>query len=328
MHIKAHQCSCQENYSIFGSLGTTFKNTLLDFDNGRRENKNHGCLYSIDKNSLLRYNNDMGVREWLKTSFYQPLVNEVIVEWKASVILTSIALLLSLCQPRVSMADIYQYTDDNGVIHFSNVGVGNSKKYKRLKSTIKAERQNRAAPQPSSASSRTPLSSSNYPSAYVDIINTACGRHGIDPALVHAIVKVESDFNPYALSRKGAMGLMQLMPQTAVVMNVGNSFNPNENIDGGVKYLRYLIDRYEGNLPLALAAYNSGETAVKKWGTIPPYPETQNYVQRIMKIYNSNELVIRPRCTIYMGYGEDGVLMLTDDASKHKNFKPKTTKNL
>jgi len=270
----------------------------------------------------------MNIWQRLKTYFYQSLANEIAMKWKASIILTGIALLLSLCQPRAGMADIFQYTDDNGVIHFSNVGVGNNKKYKKLKSTVKEEQHHRATPPRSSAPSRTPLSSSNYPSAYADIINTACSRHGVDPALVHAIVKVESDFNPYALSRKGAMGLMQLMPQTAVVMNVGNSFNPHENVDGGVKYLRYLMDRYEGNLPLALAAYNSGETAVKKWGTIPPYPETQNYVQRIMKIYNGNELAIRPHCTIYMGYGEDGVLMLTDDASKHKNFKPKTTKDL
>jgi hypothetical protein len=270
----------------------------------------------------------MRVRQCLNTYFFQPLVNEILMGWKAPVILTSIALLLSICQPRTSIADILQYTDDSGVIHFSNVGVSNNKKYKRLKSAVNEEKHYRATPPRSSTPSRAPLSSSNYPSAYVDIINTACGRHGVDPALVHAIVKVESDFNPYALSRKGAMGLMQLMPETAVVMKVGNSFNPHENIDGGVKYLRYLIDRYEGNLPLALAAYNSGETAVKKWGTIPPYPETQNYVQRIMKIYNGNELVIRPHRTIYMGYGEDGVLMLTDDASKHKNFKIKTTKNL
>lgn len=248
------------------------------------------------------------------------------MERKRALKMIGITLLFSLCLPRAGMADIYQYTDKDGVVHFSNVGVDGVKKCKRLKSTVPA--QHRITTPPASTPSRTPLTSSNYPSAYVDIINTACGRHGIDPALVHAIVKVESDFNPYALSRKGAMGLMQLMPQTAVVMNVGNSFNPNENIDGGVKYLRYLMDRYEGNLPLALAAYNSGETAVKKWGTIPPFPETQNYVQRIMKIYNGSELAFRPRCTIYMYYGEDGALMLTDDSSKQKNFKRKPPKDL
>jgi soluble lytic murein transglycosylase-like protein len=262
--------------------------------------------YSIQKKSLITALLSTRSRIALKSTFF-PM---------------AIALLFSLSLPFSSLADIYQYTDANGVVHFSNVDVGRGKKYKRLKE------RHETTPRRSAAPSRAPLSSSNVPSAYVDIINTACGRHGVDPALVHALVKVESDFNPYALSRKGAMGLMQLMPQTAVVMNVGNSFNPNENIDGGVKYLRYLIDRYEGNLSLALAAYNSGETAVKKWGTIPPYPETQNYVQRIMKIYNGNELAFRPHCTIYMGYGEDGALMLTDDPSKQKNLKRRTPKNL
>ena len=143
------------------------------------------------------------------------------MERKAALMLICIALLFFLCQPRAGMADIYQYTDKNGVVHFSNVGVGSGNKYKRLKSTVTPE-QRMKNPTRSSAPSRPPLSSSNFPSAYVDIINTACSRHAVDPALVHAIVKVESDFNPYALSRKGAMGLMQLMPQTAVVMNVGN----------------------------------------------------------------------------------------------------------
>jgi hypothetical protein len=269
----------------------------------------------------------MDVRHRSTAGFTSSFVSKILMERKAASILTGIAMVLSLCQPRPVTADIYQFTDKNGVVHFSNVSVGGSKNYKRLKSTVKPEHRMTAAPRPSSPS-RAPLSSSNYPSAYADIITTACGRHGVDPALVHAIVKVESDFNPYALSRKGAMGLMQLMPETALVMNVGNSFNPHENIDGGVKYLRHLIDRYEGNLPLALAAYNSGETAVKKWGTIPPYQETQNYVQRIMKLYNGNELTFKPRHPIYMYYGEDGALMLTDDPSKQNNFKRKTAKNL
>lgn len=227
-----------------------------------------------------------------------------------------------------AMADIYQYTDENGVIHFSDVGAGGSKKYRRIKTAPGKEsaggRAAGAMP-PKARPSSTPIS---VPEAYYDIINTACDRHGVDPALVHAIVKVESDFNPYAMSRKGAMGLMQLMPQTALDMNVRNSFNPGENIDGGVKYLRYLLDRYEGNLPLALAAYNSGETAVKKWGTIPPFPETKNYVQRILKLYNGPGSTITPAYTIYVGYGDDGSIMLTDDPAKRKNLKQKTRKDL
>jgi len=244
-------------------------------------------------------------------------------------VLAGVSLLAILCQPRLGRADIYQYTDDKGVIHFSNVSVGNSKKFKRVKTEPAAQREQEAAARPAIASS-APRQSSGAPAAYADIINTACDRHGVDPALVHAIVKVESDFNPTALSSKGAMGLMQLMPQTAMNMNVSNSFNPNENIDGGVKYLKYLMDRYEGNLSLALAAYNSGETAVKKWGTVPPFRETQNYVQRILKIYNNNGHAFTPKYTIYMGYGEDGALLLTDDPGKHqvKNLKRKTAKNL
>jgi Transglycosylase SLT domain/Domain of unknown function (DUF4124) len=246
---------------------------------------------------------------------------------KTILILACTVLLLSLGQPRRVLADIYQYTDENGVMHFSNVSVGTAKKYRKIKSAAAARQASTSTPN-STVPSPVPISSSNSPSSYVDIINTACNRHGVDPALVHAIVKVESDFNPYALSRKGAMGLMQLMPQTAAEMKVGNSFNPNDNIDGGVKYVRYLIDRYEGNLSLALAAYNSGETAVKKWGTIPPYRETQNYVQRILRIYGGNEVVHRPQYTIYMVHSEDGALMLTDDPSKNNSPKRKTSKSL
>lgn len=246
---------------------------------------------------------------------------------KTTLILACMALLLFLCQPRSVLADIYQYTDENGVMHFSNVSVGTAKKYRNLNSAAAAKKWATTTPR-AAAISRGSFSSSNIPSAYVDIINTASKRHGIDPSLVHAIVKVESDFNPYALSRKGAMGLMQLMPQTAVEMKVGNSFNPHENINGGVRYLRYLMDRYEGNLSLALAAYNSGETAVKKWGAVPPFRETQNYVRRILRIYGGDDKARRPRYTVYMVHGEDGSLMLTDDPSKNKNLKHKTSKNL
>jgi soluble lytic murein transglycosylase len=220
-------------------------------------------------------------------------------------------------------AVIYQYTDENGTIHFTNVSVAKGKKYRRVAEPGETTPQAKPSPRPvvSPAAAQSAVTSTNVPSAYLESINTACDRHGVDPALVHAIMKVESDFNPYALSRKGAMGLMQLMPQTAMDMNVRNSFNPEDNIFGGVKYLRYLLDRYEGNVSLALAAYNSGETAVKRWGTIPPFPETQNYVQRIMRLYHGNGTTngTGPRSIVYMGYGEDGAYMITDNPSNHKN---------
>jgi hypothetical protein len=212
-------------------------------------------------------------------------------------------------------ADIYQYTDEGGVLHFTNVGGGKSQR-KRAVEPRRIE-----VIQPSGAEDRSSSSSTTYLSTYSDIINEACDKHGVDPALVHAIVKVESDFNAYAVSRKGAMGLMQLMPQTAVELNVKNSFSPTENIHGGVKYIRYLLDRYEGNIQLALAAYNSGETNVKKWGTIPPFRETQQYVKKILRIYNGNCDTPKARYTIYVGYGNDGTLLLTDNPSNHTSKK-------
>jgi soluble lytic murein transglycosylase-like protein len=244
------------------------------------------------------------------------------------------ALLFFPCQR--AAADIYQYIDDAGVIHFSNVSVGKAKKFKKVSQEPNtrryAENTSRTAPAPSAQAPSTSIpASSNMPGNYTEIINSACNRHGVDPALVHAIVKVESDFNPYALSSKGAMGLMQLMPQTAMDMNVRNTYNPHENIDGGVKYLRYLIDRYEGNLALALAAYNAGETSVKKWGTIPPFPETQNYVQKILRLYNGTGISLTPHyTTIYTGYGDDGALIFTDDPSRHtgKDLKRKNINRL
>jgi len=252
-----------------------------------------------------------------------------------TIIMTFVVILLSLpCQ--AALADIYQYFDEQGVMHLTNVGATTGKKNVKLipnKSANTSPQSEPAARTASYSDATTPsgiITSSNMPSSYLDIIHQACDKHGVDPALVHAIVKVESDFNPFALSNKGAMGLMQLMPQTAMDMNVKDSFNPNENIDGGVKYLRSLIDRYEGNLSLALAAYNSGETNVKKWGTIPPFRETQNYVKRVMKLYKGKERATVPHYTIYVGYGPDGALLLTDNPSNHpgKILKKKTDKNL
>jgi len=114
-------------------------------------------------------------------------------------------------------------------------------------------------------------------------IQEISGRYGVDPALVHAVIGAESAFNPWAISRKGAQGLMQLMPRTASALGVRDSFNPRDNIEGGVRHLGYLLDRYSGNVSLALAAYNAGAGAVDYYGGIPPYPETQQYVQKILQ---------------------------------------------
>jgi transglycosylase-like protein with SLT domain/uncharacterized protein DUF4124 len=124
---------------------------------------------------------------------------------------------------------------------------------------------------------------------YADLINGIATEHSVDPALVKAIIKVESNFQPYAVSRKGAQGLMQLMPGTAGRYAVGNAYDPEENIRGGVRYLRWLHDVFPGRLHLVLAAYNAGESAVLRYGGIPPYPETRDYVARVLRFYGSGE---------------------------------------
>lgn len=120
-------------------------------------------------------------------------------------------------------------------------------------------------------------------------IDQAAARHNVDPSLVRSVVKVESNFNPNAVSRKGAMGLMQLMPSTARSLNVVNPFDPAQNVEAGVKHLRALLDNYRGNVSLSLAAYNAGSAAVSRSAGVPHYRETQNYVRRITSLYNSGD---------------------------------------
>ncbi|HJZ97369.1 MAG TPA: lytic transglycosylase domain-containing protein [Candidatus Solibacter sp.] len=121
------------------------------------------------------------------------------------------------------------------------------------------------------------------PTGIDEAVERIASEHSLPPQLIHSVIKVESNYNPYAVSTKGAQGLMQLIPETARRFGVANAFNPIENIQGGARYLRYLLDLYEGNYPLALAAYNAGEGAVAKYGGIPPYAETQNYVIQVRK---------------------------------------------
>src|SRR6266853_1677026 len=137
-------------------------------------------------------------------------------------------------------------------------------------------------------------------------IDAAAQRHGVDANLVRAVVKVESNFNSHAVSRKGAMGLMHLMPYTAKSLNVDNAFDPRQNIDAGVRHLKSLLENYNGNVELSLAAYNAGSGAVRRSGGVPPFRETRDFVKRITELYRGSAL--RPR------------LIETRDADGHRVF--------
>ena len=122
-------------------------------------------------------------------------------------------------------------------------------------------------------------------SQILDMVSKISKKHGVDEKLVKAVIKQESGFNPNATSHCGAMGLMQLMPKTAKGLGVKDPYNPVDNVNGGVKYLKNLLDKYNGNVILSLAAYNAGPSAVDKYDGIPPYKETQNYVRKILADY-------------------------------------------
>ena len=168
---------------------------------------------------------------------------------------------------------------------------------------------------------KTFLQEDELPSSkYQAIIEDQAYRQGIDPALVTAMIRAESSFNPLALSPKGAQGLMQLMPETAMQVGVINPFDAKENIRGGTLYLRYLLERFQNQLPLALAAYNAGPSTVSKYGAIPPFPETQNYVQRVMGFFKSYSQP-KPRYgVIYQGIDRDGTTFYTNQPEQYPQF--------
>ncbi len=132
-----------------------------------------------------------------------------------------------------------------------------------------------------------PRSANAVPQRSLDeLIERVAQQYGIRPSFVHAVIKAESNYNPRAVSHKGALGLMQLMPRTALRLGV-NPFDPAQNVEGGVRYLRYLLDTYNSDARLSLAAYNAGPAAVDRYGSVPPYPETRQFVNRVSRLYNS-----------------------------------------
>jgi soluble lytic murein transglycosylase-like protein len=143
---------------------------------------------------------------------------------------------------------------------------------------------------PDDHGAKAPAGSGPHYQRYGKIITDAARRHEVDPLLVNAVIRQESGFSATAVSKAGAMGLMQLMPDTAKALGVRDAFDPRQNIEGGTQFLRHLLDRYNGHVDLALAAYNAGPAAVDKYGGIPPYPETQAYVRDVMEAYKTAAL--------------------------------------
>ena len=167
-----------------------------------------------------------------------------------------------------AQADIYRYIDENGVMHFTNAPTSSSQDFKLFLREKKK-----------------PPPSWYYTEKYDNLITAASERYGVSFPLLKAIIKAESDFDPQAVSKKGAMGLMQIMPENFKLLGLKDPFNPTQNINAGTRYFKQLYDRFNGKLALSLAAYNAGPTAVDRYKTIPPYEETEEYVRRVLKYY-------------------------------------------
>jgi soluble lytic murein transglycosylase-like protein len=199
-------------------------------------------------------------------------------------------------------ADVYKLTDPDGTRHFTNAPT--DPRYRKMAASSGTAAGWLRLPRAPSPSGVRP---------YVKEIEDASLRYGVPVRLVSAVIRAESGFNPRAVSRKGAQGLMQLMPTTASMLGVRNSFDPGQNIDGGVRHLRGLIDRFPQSLSLAIAAYNAGERAVVQYGGIPPYPETQDYVTKVMRFYSGTvEGGTTPATRIYQTVGSDGTVTYTN----------------
>jgi soluble lytic murein transglycosylase len=226
-----------------------------------------------------------------------------------------IGVLASLLLAGPASAGTYRLVDESGTIHYTNAP--DNPRYRSVPGF--------PAGRPSvplgtrSGALRSVSLRARATRPYAELIRESAERHRVDVGLVEAVVTAESAGNPRAVSRKGAQGLMQLMPQRSAQLGVRDPFDPRQNIEGGVRHLRDLLERYGGNLTLALAAYNAGVDAVRTYSGVPPYAETQEYVRRVRALYTGAgqltagavSLVTAPQ-RIYREVTEDGTLTFTN----------------
>ena len=231
---------------------------------------------------------------------------------RISVVLFSLFFIVSSAS-----SDVFKYVDENGVTCYTDAPSG--KKTKKIISEINDVQ----GPADSGKTVKKYTAKTDY-SSYVQ---KSARKYDIEPELIHAVIRTESNGNHRAISKKGAIGLMQLMPSTANDMNVGNPFNPEENIEGGTRYLKYLLEKFNGNLTLALAAYNSGPKTVEKYGNVPPITETRQYVNKVYSLYNgkkvfsvsdSGQSYQEKPAIIYKVVLDDGTILFTNASLEKK----------
>ncbi|MFQ5432955.1 MAG: transglycosylase SLT domain-containing protein [Nitrospinota bacterium] len=211
--------------------------------------------------------------------------------------LISAALIIALSASTAHSGNIIKFVDENGTVHFTDHLV--PMKYDVYIKNAERDR----------------LSGPRQPNRFSKEIYQAGNRHGVDRHLIQSVIQAESGYDPMAVSSSGARGLMQLMPETAAQYRVDNVHNPVQNIDGGTRYLKHLINKYDGNVKVALAAYNAGETVVAEYNGVPPFPETKTYIARVMEFYrelSGKKLRDERRAVLYRYIDENGTLILTD----------------